>query len=147
MAGTISKPQIPIMKLLFCPHCQDVFKLRYERRECECGKSWGLYEDERHARIGGVAVPLGIGNGSLVDALEDRTAEGKGPTFLAFVIPVNSDSITDEGAGSKLKFRGKKARTIDLIEALLGEGAPFQPNNEQSGWHLPANRPNRTRRK
>lgn len=110
------------MKLLFCPHCQDVLKLRFEQRSCECGKSWGRYEDEEHARIGGAAVPLGIGNRSLVDALEIRPADGKGATFLAFVIPVQSPSITDEGHGATLKFRGSKTRTLEMMEALLGEG-------------------------
>ncbi|BBN90565.1 MULTISPECIES: hypothetical protein [Rhodocyclales] len=110
------------MKLLFCPHCQDVLKLRFEQRTCECGKSWGRYEDEEHARIGGAAVPLGIGNRSLVDALESRPADGKGTTFLAFVIPLQSPSVTDEGHGATLKFRGSKTRTLEMMEALLGEG-------------------------
>lgn len=109
------------MKLLFCPHCQDVLKLRFEQRTCECGKSWGHYVDEKQAVIGGAAIPLGIGNRSLVDALESRPAEGQGTTFVAFVIPMQSPSVVDEGRGATLQFRGNKTRTIELMEALLRE--------------------------
>lgn len=109
------------MKLLFCPHCQDVLKLRFERRTCECGKSWGHYENDEDARIGGAAIPLGIGNRSLVDALEARPASGQGRPFLAFVIPVACPSVTDEGHGATLKFRGSQTKTIEMMEALLGK--------------------------
>jgi len=109
------------MKLLFCPHCRDVLRLRFKRRTCECGKSWGNYEDNDLAKIGGAAIPLGIGNAGLVDALESRPMSGQGERFLAFVIPVEVPSITDEGHGSTLKFRGKKTRMIELMCALLEE--------------------------
>ncbi len=109
------------MKLLFCPHCQDVLKLRFEQRTCECGQSWGHYEDQEHARLGGAAIPLGIGNRSLVDALESRPADGQGTPFLAFVIPVQCPSITDDGHGSTLKFRGTKTKRVEIMEALLEE--------------------------
>lgn len=92
--------------------------MRYERRVCECGRSWGLYETVEQARIGGAAIPLGIGNRSLVDALEDRPAEGDGSRFLAFVIPVKCDTVQDEGNGATLKFRGKKARQEEVFEML-----------------------------
>lgn len=113
------------MKLLFCPHCQDVLKLQSQRRTCACGKSWGLYEDDLNARIGGSAIPLGIGGRSLVDALESRPEEGKGASFAAFVIPVKVPTITDEGTGSSLKFRGRVSRTVEIFESLFSKKSGF----------------------
>lgn len=53
------------MKLLTCPHCQDVFSLRFEERRCECGRVSGRYEsDGRTARTNGEGVSIAIGNGS-----------------------------------------------------------------------------------
>jgi hypothetical protein len=112
------------MKLLFCPHCRDVLKLRYEMRTCECGRCWGLYEDITHARIGGDAIPLGIGNRSLMDALETRPEDGMGVAFAAFVMPKNVPSITDEGQGRTLRFRGANARAAELMEVMLSQ-EPF----------------------
>lgn len=118
------------MKLLFCPHCQDVLKLKTERRECGCGKSWGLYEDRRQARIGGSAIPLGINNRSLLAALEISPESGSGSAFDAFVIPKDAPSITDDGNGRAMKFRGPLARATELLllqESFLARAAtpPF----------------------
>lgn len=73
------------------------------------------------AQIGGAAIPLGIGNRSLADALEARPEDGDGSHFVAFVISKNTPSITDIGNGASLKFRGSKTRTIELMEALILE--------------------------
>jgi len=76
------------MKLILCRKCQDVFKLQYDRRECNCGEAWGKYEDDGyHARYGGQsAVPIGFGNGSLATAVKNQPLEGRGLRFDAFVI-------------------------------------------------------------
>ncbi len=109
------------MKLLFCPHCQDVLKLLRKRRDCDCGASWGYYEDDLVAKIGGDAIPLGFGNRSFIDALEGRPTDGRGSQFQAFVIPTSAPSVMDEGGGSKLKFRGSQARLDELMDACLGK--------------------------
>ena len=84
------------MKLIFCPACQDVFKLNYELRSCECGRCCGQYDvDGHHAVTNGKGYCLAIGNGSLRNAIFglaqfDYTASdsrGKLTTFLAWVRP------------------------------------------------------------
>lgn len=57
------------MKLLFCPRCQDVFKLSYEVRICECGMVKGRYIDNTMAETNGAGISLAIGNGALMDAI------------------------------------------------------------------------------
>ena len=77
------------MKLLYCPHCNDIIKLRSEaRRTCWCGKSGGMYmPDGINAIIDGDAIPLGILNSALEVALKERPQSGIGTRFEAFVIP------------------------------------------------------------
>lgn len=91
------------MKLLFCPRCSDVTKLKVqERRECACGKSWGMYIDDLNAEYGGEAVPLGFSNPSLLEALKERDRQIRdgveagaqwGITFTAFTIPTGAPSV------------------------------------------------------
>jgi len=83
------------MKLIFCPHCEDVVKLRTESsRTCWCGKSGGMYrKDGDNAIIAGAAIPLGFGNTTFGLALRQRPADGMGSRFEAFVIPHRCPSI------------------------------------------------------
>ena len=82
------------MKLILCPHCQDVFKLAYKIRSCECGQSSGKYlEDGLNAEIYGESIPLGFANSSLADAIEKRPKRGDGRRFIAFVIPKECPTI------------------------------------------------------
>lgn len=86
------------MKLIFCPECQDVVKLDYNGRYCKCRASFGAYEDDGlNAKIGGLAIPLGIHNGSLASALKRRPHHGLGERFEAFVIPSNCPTIEEQG--------------------------------------------------
>ena len=76
------------MKLIYCSDCSDVVKCRLTKTFCECGRSWGQYHDDNNATFGGLAIPLGFNNFSLVQALsirEDATAKN-GIEFRAFVI-------------------------------------------------------------
>ena len=79
------------MKLLLCKNCQDVIRLvQGEVRTCRCGKVSGKYLDDLNAIYSGEeAIPLGLANGSLVEALRNQPEEGKGKVFTAFVIPKN----------------------------------------------------------
>jgi hypothetical protein len=79
------------MKLLFCKNCQDVIRLQQEEtRTCKCGKVSGKYLDELNAIYSGDdAVPMGIANGSFVEALHNQPEDGWGEVFTAFVIPKN----------------------------------------------------------
>ena len=84
------------MKLLFCPRCQDVIKLRHTKTVCECGSSWGQYVDKLNAKIGGMTISLGFNNFSFHMAIVDRPLEGMGKGFEAFVIPKRCPTIKDE---------------------------------------------------
>lgn len=77
------------MKLIYCPICLDMTKLRIqELRRCSCGKSWGYYlEDDLTAEVGGSAVPIAIENDELREAVLRRPREGRGSPVEARVLP------------------------------------------------------------
>jgi len=82
------------MKLLLCPHCEDVVKLGKKRmRKCRCGKCAGKYIDKINAIIYGPAIPIGFDNLSLMEAINNRPEDGLGSRFTAFVIPKKCDTI------------------------------------------------------
>jgi hypothetical protein len=83
------------MKLIFCPNCEDVVRLfiSTKPRKCKCKKSWGHYTDSINAVIGGIAIPMGFANSSLVEALINRPEFGWGSKFEAFIIPNHSNHI------------------------------------------------------
>lgn len=81
------------MKLLLCPECKDVRKLLFTKTQCECGLSWGQYQDNLNASIGGKAIPLGFANSTLVEAVRSRPDTGDGVPFVAFVIPRSVPTI------------------------------------------------------
>jgi len=82
------------MKLIFCPHCQDVVKLRIENfRYCWCGKSCGQYaKDGLHAIIYGSAIPVGFANLSFHKAIKQQENYDS-ITFRAFVIEKKCKTI------------------------------------------------------
>lgn len=92
------------MKLVYCPECLDVKKVRKLKvRYCACGKSWGYYlEDDLTAEIGGLAVPLAIENDELREAVARRSKTGTGSEFPARVLPERYETLTyrDEPAES-----------------------------------------------
>lgn len=77
------------MKLIYCPDCLDMTKLRkLELRWCACGNSWGYYlEDDLTAEIGGSAVPIAIENDELREAVLRRPRQGRGLPVEARVLP------------------------------------------------------------
>ena len=85
------------MKLLWCPACEDVLKLRPGLpRKCACGQSWGRYmQDGLHAEVCGKGVPLGFVNISFAHALRNRPLAGHGERFTAFVIPHDCQTVTE----------------------------------------------------
>ena len=60
------------MKLLFCRACHDLFRLPADGspKRCSCGKSVGIYLNEKLARYQGPCVPLGIDNNSLAKVIK-----------------------------------------------------------------------------
>jgi hypothetical protein len=98
------------MKLLFCPHCNDVFSLNTKgRRSCSCGLTYGEYTDDINATISSTGVALGFANGSFTNALREhirnpkgipvkgRYFDNKGHDFTAFTIPEDAPSVKREG--------------------------------------------------
>jgi len=82
------------MKLLFCPKCQDVFKLDYRTKHCNCAHTYGRYlKDGLNAEISEGAIPLGFANGSFVKALQNRPDYDWGERFEAFVIEKNCPTV------------------------------------------------------
>lgn len=73
---------------MFCWKCKDVVKLDRRHRTCKCGFIYGKYKrDGVNAVINEHAIPLGIYNPSIKEAIEDRSEDGLGSRFEAFVIP------------------------------------------------------------
>ena len=85
------------MKLIYCPECHDIIKLKIGLSFCNCGESSGEYHyNSLYASISGKAIPIGIANSSFLKALKNQPEEGKGECFEAFVIPKNCPTITYE---------------------------------------------------
>ena len=76
------------MKLIFCPDCQDVFKLAKTLRSCECGKCSGKYINNLEA-VYNNGIPMGFNNQSLGMACAAQPVAGWGKKFEAFVIARN----------------------------------------------------------
>jgi hypothetical protein len=83
------------MKLIYCPHCLDMKKLRMlELRTCACGKSWGYYlADDLTAEIGGAAIPVAIENDELREAIRRRPESGRGSSLRARVLPERYETV------------------------------------------------------
>jgi hypothetical protein len=74
------------MKLIYCPLCQDVVRLKFTTRFCSCKKSSGVYIDDLNAEIYGDAIPIGFQNSSFMKAIKSQR-ENESIKFEAFVIP------------------------------------------------------------
>lgn len=89
------------MKLIYCPECEDVRKIHWGRvvTRCKCGKSEGYYEaDGVHAWYGGLAVPLGIENNSLTQAVQEWSRNCDHPrAFVAFIIEAGCPTFAWKG--------------------------------------------------
>ena len=59
------------MKLVYCPFCEDLFRLFEEKelRLCRCGKSGGRYINNEEAVVLKDSISIGLGNGDLAFAL------------------------------------------------------------------------------
>jgi len=76
------------MKLIFCGHCYDIVRLELFIKNCECGKSGGMYKNGLDAVYWGMeAMPFGFDNGSFNRARRSQPEDGIGLTFDAFIIP------------------------------------------------------------
>lgn len=88
------------MKLLFCRHCEDIYRLYPSGEEftfCRCGRTGGRYIDNKKAEYfnkeENMAVPLGFDNYSFLFAINHQRYEGEGNTFKAFVIPKTAETF------------------------------------------------------
>lgn len=81
------------MKLMYCPKCGDIVRLKLRSRSCECGFSRGRYTDNINAVILN-GIPIGFAGRAFQTALSLENMPGeKGHEFTAFVIPPNAPSI------------------------------------------------------
>lgn len=98
------------MKLIFCSACSDLLRLFEERRTCRCGQAWGHYLwDGLHADIGGTAIPVGVDNAQLANALRRRPTVAPGTRFAAFVIPKVSETVRHADGETTRRPREKRA--------------------------------------
>ena len=74
------------MKLIYCPICADIVKLRRQDTVCFWGSSGGTYLNNLDATYFGAAVPLGIANSTFAKAIRNQPEKGLGECFEAFVI-------------------------------------------------------------
>ncbi len=83
------------MKLIYCPYCSDVVRLRKDKvKMCECGKCFGKYEEDGlNAIISDKSIPIGFANNSFVDALKSKPSPTFGTRFEAFVISKDATTI------------------------------------------------------
>lgn len=82
------------MKLIFCPYCADVVRLKKFMKKCDCGKIFGKYEEDGlTATISDKAIPIGFSNKSFVDSIKSKPSPEIGTRFDAFVISRFADSI------------------------------------------------------
>jgi len=85
------------MKLIYCPECHDIVRLKQEKKTCDCGAIWGYYKDDINAVISPKAIPLGIANSWFYNALENRPKYGQsGTLFDAWVIPKECETVEIE---------------------------------------------------
>jgi hypothetical protein len=76
------------MKLLLCLECNDIFSVDLKLKKCSCGKTKGQYIDNLNAIYeGDCAMPIGISNQSLKEAVLNQPDKGMGKEFTAFTIP------------------------------------------------------------
>lgn len=86
------------MKLLLCLECNDIFSLDLKMKKCSCGKTKGKYIDHLNAIYeGDGAIPIGISNASLREAILNQPDEGMGEEFTAFTIPKKCPTFIKKG--------------------------------------------------
>lgn len=87
------------MKLLYCPECLDMKKLRrLALRRCSCGQAWGYYlDDDLTAEVGGSAITIAIQNDELRLACSRRPEDGRGAPVGARVLPTRYETLRHRG--------------------------------------------------
>jgi hypothetical protein len=89
------------MKLLFCRHCEDIYRLfpTEEFQFCKCGNTGGRYVDNKRAEYftkeKNMVVPLGFDNYTFLFAINHQRLEGRGNNFNSFVIPKICDTFIE----------------------------------------------------
>lgn len=76
------------MKLIFCPYCGDVVRLKKSVRYCECNKVHGNYiGDTLESEISKDAVLIAFSNKSFIEAVKTNPVNITSSPFQAFVLP------------------------------------------------------------
>jgi hypothetical protein len=87
------------VKLLFCPHCQDIVRLFPEKRTCRCGKSWGHYLDDGATTVQTwPSLSLGLANPDFRSAeatfAADPRAFTAALTIRSWINPISEPDVT-----------------------------------------------------
>lgn len=59
------------MKLLYCPHCHDIFNLGLALKTCSCGRVKGRYINYEQAEVNGEGYSFAMGSGSFLNAIDN----------------------------------------------------------------------------
>jgi|688.fasta_scaffold1770916_2 hypothetical protein len=85
------------MKLLFCPHCVDVFNIVLEvEKSCRCGQVKGKYIDKQNAVYSGNPILLGFKNSQFIEASRMNFQKDESVDFTAFTISKTLPSFKKE---------------------------------------------------
>ena len=63
------------MKLIYCTECNDMVRLSENLEYCHCGESYGKNANTLESLYGGKAVPIGISDPSLVNAVHNFNSD------------------------------------------------------------------------
>ena len=81
------------MKLLFCPHCTDVFNLVLEvEKKCRCGQVKGKYIDKTNA----VSCCCSGSRGIFIECARQNFQKDASLDFTAFTISKSSPAFKKE---------------------------------------------------
>ncbi len=85
------------MKLLFCPHCTDVFNLVLEvEKKCRCGQVKGKYIDKTNVVYSGEPILLGFRNSQFIECARQNFQQDASLDFTAFTISKSSPAFKKE---------------------------------------------------
>ena len=89
------------MKLLYCPFCTDLVKIKPTRTTyCMCRKSHGRYVDDTVISVSEQAIPLGVSENMLEFAIKAYFPEGISMDVRCFTIPKTNKLVTTEDSRS-----------------------------------------------
>lgn len=107
------------MKLIYCPYCQDLLKLRILLpRYCQCKRVAGMYLDNLYAVATHGAICIGISNPSFSSALFHEDV------FAGWIFGkhhANEHMHLESMKDFKLRVKGMRSNTNEPTTVTLGK--------------------------